>query len=369
MIGLEKDFREREYFFNHDKSKDTNVAIAGNCFEQLVAIILKNTWESKVDYYALALEDVSFHIICDKDGYLIRSAIKCNDTGINKGLWNISKSIIQRDRKQAQEELENVLNERGYAIVRTVDELLAFSRYFGNYGMTKETFDYDRFAEKGHVFLIVGQDKDNYYYVDQPNELDMKYYESVSGRRDIGVYPKEKFLDVFELYLGIYVADFNWEKIENISKVCDSVLIRSVWNFNNNYISRDIKKVNLAGSGGKAALHQLDSMLDEEKLELGRRVYQPSTGEYSKILAGNELLNGITSIENRRKALKGYLYNHSRGADAVAAALDLWKQWKNIILRRYAEGGGVLAKRDFDYARIIEAEENMFSFLEKDFNK
>ena len=59
---MKGNFLERDYFYDRNMKKDENVAIAGNCLEQLAAIIMKNTYPGKIDYYAMAIEDLSYHV-------------------------------------------------------------------------------------------------------------------------------------------------------------------------------------------------------------------------------------------------------------------------------------------------------------------
>jgi hypothetical protein len=61
MEGWKKHFWEREYFYDKDMVRDSHVSVAGNCFDQLAAIILKNTTDWVADYDYIGLEDISIH--------------------------------------------------------------------------------------------------------------------------------------------------------------------------------------------------------------------------------------------------------------------------------------------------------------------
>ena len=66
MEGWKKHFWEREYFYDKDMVRDSHVSVAGNCFDQLAAIILKNTTDWIEDYDYIGLEDISIHVLFDK---------------------------------------------------------------------------------------------------------------------------------------------------------------------------------------------------------------------------------------------------------------------------------------------------------------
>lgn len=360
MEGWKKHFWEREYFYDKDMVRDSHVSVAGNCFDQLAAIILKNTTDWIEDYDYIGLEDISIHVLFDKEGYLVRSALKCNDTGYDKNLWHVNRQVIIGDKRKAQAELENVLNTKGYAIIRTADTMLEFSRYYKNDG---GKFDYQHFSEAGHVFLIVGMDEGNYYYVDQTSELRLDKYIPSVDRRDIGVYPKESFLEVFAYYLGIFTIDFHWDNLKKLTGLCAQIVHQSVRNYYSDYISRMTDGITVYGKGGRAALSYIKDMIEAGKAVLGRPVYQPSTDRISNMRVADELLNGITGIVNRREVLKEYFLKNEINVIEVEHTLCLWKKWKTVIIDRYTQGGEVLTGKDFDFNKIVDSEENLFRKL------
>lgn len=58
-----------------------SVHIIGNCFEQLIVIVIKSLYKGKIDFYSLAVEDLSFRRRYDNDGYFVRNTLKCENTG------------------------------------------------------------------------------------------------------------------------------------------------------------------------------------------------------------------------------------------------------------------------------------------------
>lgn len=360
---MKGNFLEREYFYDANMKKDEKVAIAGNCLEQLASIIMKNTFDEVIDYYAMSLEDLSFHVRFDKQGYFIRSALKCNDTGIEKGLWNITRQVVIGNEEEAVKALNDSLRKYDYAIVRTVDGYLEFSKNYDETSYYDDKFDYTTFPEKGHVFLIIGEDENNYYYVDQPSEINIKRYAYVRGRRDIGIYPKESFFKAFRLYLGLYFIEFNEDKIYHSYQLGRQIIRQSVDNFYGNYSSRIPENDSFSVLGGKAALYKIKEMLEQKRFVLDKKVFNPTALAYKNHTIGDEFLNGMTSIINRREALNGYFLNNGCENVALKEDIRLWKRAKEVLMYQYNVGGVILGKNEIDYDLIIATEEKVFSSL------
>lgn len=68
--GWKKHFLEREYFYDKDMVRDSHVSVAGNCFDQLAAIILKNTTDWIEDYDYIGLKIFQFMCCLIKRGIL-----------------------------------------------------------------------------------------------------------------------------------------------------------------------------------------------------------------------------------------------------------------------------------------------------------
>lgn len=360
---MKGNFLEREYFYDSNMQKDDKVAIVGNCLEQLIAIILKNTYIEEIDYYSMAIEDLSFRVRYDKEGYFIRSALKCNETGIEKNLWNIDKRIIIGDEVEAKKALDYSLSTYGYAIVRTADGHLEFSKNFDETCINNDTFDYKAFPENGHVILIIGEDEENYFYIDQPNEINMNNYTHAKGRRDIGVYPKKKFMEAFRRYLCLFFIEFNEKRIRNPDELGSQIIKKSVDNFYNNYFGCAPENDSYDILGGRAALYKLSKMLEQKKMVLNKKVFNPTVMTYKNYTIGEEFLNGMTSIINRREVIKGYFSKKNCCETALEEDLNMWKRAKEIVLYQCSRGDIVLRKEDIGFEQIIEAEEKLFDVL------
>ncbi len=356
---MKGNFLERDYFYDRNMIKDENVAIAGNCLEQLAAIIMKNTYPGKIDYYAMAIEDLSYHVRFDRDGYLTRSALKCNEAGLGRKPWDIRKQVVVCNREEAIGALEHSLDAYGYAIVRTTDGHLEFSKNYNEAPDAGNSFDYKNFPEMGHVFLIIGEDEENYYYIEQPSEINRKYYIHAEGRRDIGMYPKEKFYRAFELYLGLFFVEFHEEYMDRGGELGQRILHQSKVNFRNNYASRVPENDSFSILGGRAALVKIKDMLEQGKLILDRKVFHPSVQAYGSHTIGEEFLNGLTSILNRREAMEGYLRNQWQESDVLIQDIALWKQAKEKVLYQCSVGGKTLKKEDIRFEEIAQAEERL----------
>lgn len=241
---------------------------------------------------------------------------------------------------------------------------LEFSKNFDEACVNNDTFDYNTFPEKGHVILIIGEDEKSYFYIDQPNELNMNYYTHAKGRRDIGVYPKKKFMEAFRHYLCLLFVEFNEERIRNPDEVGSRIIKKTVDNFYNNYFGDVPENDSYNILGGRGALYKLDEMLDQKKIVLNKKVFSFTFMAYKNYTIGAELLNGMTSIINRRKVMKGYLLEKNRGELTLEDDLNMWKRAKEIVLYQCSRGDIVLRKEDIGFEQIVEAEEKLFDVLQ-----
>jgi uncharacterized protein YvpB len=150
-----------------------------------------------VNNYAMAVEDISFNIILDERGIPTRSAMKCNESSIDKNMIKINQIVVRGNGSKAIKLIEDFLEKEEMVIIRTIDSYLPFSIHYN------PNIDPNKFSEIGHVFMIVGQDEYNFYYVDQISELDKKNYKSANERQDIGVYSKKDFMKSLSFYTRV----------------------------------------------------------------------------------------------------------------------------------------------------------------------
>ncbi len=356
------DFLKKSYFYDDKMMKDEIVSIAGDCMQQLAAIVLKNTINYPVEYYTIYLEDITFQIALDEEGNLARSGIKCNTSGIDKEIYDTEIVIIENDSEKAMQVIHETLEKHKYAILRTADALLPFSIYY-----QPDNFITSKFNPEGHVFMIIGEDDENYYYVEQLSEVNEKGYRHVPGRNDIGVYEKEKFREALSIFAGVAVFQFRRQNILRSHEFSMEILRKMGYHYYNNIDTSMVKWDNVKISGGKCALMVLEKILGDRNLSMDRKVYNFTKEEYSHFDVGKELFNGITGIVNRRMVLAGYLEKENFHPQILYDDIYMWNTLKAILIRRYYRQKYLLGSTEEleCMKQIIVLEEKIFEFLKQ----
>ena len=109
-------FLERTYFYDKNMVKDEIIPMAGNCYQQLMAIIMKNILKDEdINYSDIFLKDLSFCVRIANNSFL-RSSIKGNITP-DKKLYTcqdikIKNEVIQEKHSKMEKHLaEKVISE------------------------------------------------------------------------------------------------------------------------------------------------------------------------------------------------------------------------------------------------------------------
>lgn len=352
-----------DFFYDKDFNIIEDVAIAGDCVQQLLAIIMKKKVNKNYNQYAVYMGDISFNISVDNGGYITRSAIKSNETLNAKNILQKNRIIIRNDCEKAMKAITQALNTEGYAILRTVDAYLPFSIY------SNEKYNLDNFQENGHFIMIVAEDNNNYYFIDQLTEVKLESFKHVNLRKDIGVCEKDIFKTPLSFYAKIITAEFNEENILNAGLTGSRIINESVDNFYNNISTRITEDTKIKIIGGKVALEYLLNACKEGKFILNKKVYNSTIKGYCDFDIGHELMNGATGLKNRRLVLKGFLQNKvlldtEELITSVNNSIEVWDRFKNHIIKKILKKEYFFGGKDIDYIeKIVDAEKEMFKCM------
>lgn len=360
-------FLDRSYFYDKNMRKNYFVELAGNCYEQLYSIILKNTDSIDYDIVSLCIRNITFNLLYDDDKMFIRSSVRQNFNAINKDFCDYQDIVFRNNGNAAMDAMDEQIDRYGYAIFRTVDNLLPFTIYY------EPNFDINNFIENGHVMLMVGYDKENYYFVDQLAELDKHNFVSVPSRSDIGIYKREDFKKVFDLYLCIKPIRFNYENIKNSISLALKVISASSEDYYDNKALTDRQYENVTAIGGRSAVKFINEFLMESGNNLSSKTFDPRLHKNSPFDMQKELINGFTGIINARKVLLEFLLHSFNSEDVLINKLkrDIYTSQllKNQIIRNYQKGffdTGVFYKPYCD--DWLESEDALFSELKIKFS-
>lgn len=353
------------FFYDRNFVKDEEVAIAGDCMQQLIAIMMKKAYGGQYNPYAIYADNFSFNVAVDKDGYITRSAIKSNETSVKRKTRRKNKVIVWKDCAVAEAAITKALSEYGYAILRTVDAYLPFSIYYN-----PENYDMANFGENGHVIMILDEDEDNYIFVDQMTELNMDMYRHIPERKDIGIWPKSEFAKPLSEYARITTVDFIAEEINKVDGVIDEIIEESVNYYYNNVSTRQGTET-MTVAGGRSGVLKLCDMFTEGRLELQRCVFNTGINAYSNMKIGQELMNGITGIQNRRLVLKGLAdcdkeNRYEQLKKPLDECIEVWGKLKNRIMKEYYRKSAALSGKDEKYFNeILVCEDRLFEVMQK----
>ena len=351
------------FFYDEKMHKYDEVAVAGDCFNQLIAVLLRKKYWGKYNPYGAYLGDLSFSVLTDLDGYLARSAIKCNEYNPSKKLFKVSWDIVKNDVYVAMEHISKALEQDGYAILRTVDTLLPFSIYYN------ENFDFKNFQIRGHLIMIVGEDDQKYYFVDQLEEINRKSYEHVSGRLDIGVCSKKDMEKALYLFTGILQIDFNESNIFELSTSdLDDILHHSLDHFFNGTTTRKLENEKTVFRSGYDALQYLEEAPRNGKIFLTRKVFHPILSDYCDVTINREMMNGATGVKNRRIVWLRFLESEdevdSQVIDDFKEAIHKWELLKNMLIKKDIQKKETIEEADNRYFyEVVESEKKLFNML------
>lgn len=362
------EFLERTYFYDKNMLKDEIVPLAGNCHEQLIAIVMKNILKNKdINYSNLFLRDLSFYVRVANNNFL-RSSIKGNIT-FDKNMYTCLDIKIKNDGKKSVYLMDKMLDKNGYVIFRTVDAMLPFSVYYND-----KFHDMRDFKESGHVMMMIGRDEKYYYFVDQLSELNLKKMMHPRKRPDIGMYEKEKFQKVFEKCLIIENVIFKESYLQSINELNNSLIKTSIKRYyNNEYkVTNDIFIRTYASKGeiigGRQALLWICKYLLNKTNDLRDKVYCVTQNTLTRFDAFWELKNGLTGIIYSKKALLYFLQEKKPCIEplilSVKQNIERWEKLRNIIIKNYYSKRYNTGNHYLEYVNlVIQFEDNLFKLL------
>lgn len=357
---------EEEFFYDKDFNKMEDVAIAGDCVQQLTAIVMKQHFKGRYNQYAVYMNDISFNVSCDNENYITRSAVKSNGIRIERRAFSKNRVIVKKDLDRAMQAITEALKQFGYAVIRTVDSYLPFSIYWN------EEFDMTKFQENGHFIMIISEDRDNYYFIDQLTEVIPDKFKHIPERKDIGICSKKVFAKALSLYVKVLTINFEEDNILGAEQFGNEILRISIRNYNNNIFTRITADEKVHIIGGQEAVNYFKWAYNEGKLLLDKKVYNPGIKDYCNVDIAKELMNGATGLKNRRMVLKGYFESSNTLPmdEALIAAInnsiDAWDKFKNVIIRKGYKKSYIFEEREEKYIRgVVNGEEEMFARLQE----
>lgn len=345
-----KDYLSMHYYYNDDGTADEIVDSLGDCIVQSAYVILKNKYNFRNDYYKAFLNEITVKLSLYND-----NSIACFETienNFNKNLFSLKE---YEENENTVNKVSEILNSGEIPIIKTIVERLPYSSFFD------ETYKLNQIRTH-HVFLIVGEDTDNFFYIDNPSVISFGRFNAFSGNKEVGVLPKNILYNVTKDISSIFVVDFNFNTID---KYINDPLYAFL-NSKNNYILKSEIEDGETYFFGRQALLKLKELLEMECINL-----ESVAPSYDRSMV--KYLNWkIWNIKGRRKLLWYYLKENNSNVDETGTklinALDNsvtnWLLLYRVLYRDYLKGNLILGNQYINLLKnIIACEDEIYGIL------
>ena len=341
----------KHYYFNNDGTSDEIADSLGDCIIQCAYVILKNKYCLKEDFYKSFLNETTIKL-----GVSDNNKIETFDTIENifdKKIFSLYG--FEKINEKALDKISEILKSGDIPAIATVVENLRFSVFYDN--NYKQNCIRTR-----HVFIIVGEDAENIYYIDNPGVISYKNYVGLSDNKEIGVISKKDFNDAVKCCCDVFTFKFDLEKINYFINNPLDALNDSYENYHCQHKVRDGVKYYF----GRQALLKLIDLF-----ELGNILLDEIAPSKDRDMI--TYLNWkIWNIKGRRKLLKKFL-NDSDNSEyremlihSVNDAILNWDLLDKALYRDFLKGNRIAGSQYvFLIREIINCEDKINLFLNK----
>ena len=245
-----KDYLSMHYYYNDDGTADEIVDSLGDCLVQSAYVILKNKYNMRNDYYKAFLNETTVRLSLYNDNSI--ACFATIENNFNKMLFSMKE---YEENENTVNKVSEILNSGEIPVIKTIVERLPYSSFYN------EAYKLNQIRTH-HVFLIVGEDTDNFFFIDNPSVISYGRFEAFSGNKEVGVLPKNILYNATKDVSSIFVFNFN---MDTIDKYINNPLFAFA-NSRNNYLKESETEDNLLHFFGKQALLKLKELFEMEKL-------------------------------------------------------------------------------------------------------
>ena len=331
----------------NNKIFNNNLYLLTNCDELIKYVLINTTFN---EYAALFLPSLL-------NQFLIKVELDSDKTFFDVQLDNKKQTNFMNFVKQPSDtidDLRSTINMNGYAIVDTIMPLLSFMSYYN------PNYNYKKYRQD-HLLLVIGYDKNNYYYVEHPALLNenCKLY---SENNDIGYINKFEFEDILIKRMNIFTISFNASfTIEAANNYIFTML--------KDYLQDYYKESSGNIYWGQNAIEEL-IIYYENKIN-------PDTPSkpFPYRTLGNILPWRFSTIRNSRQLAKIWLENnknlyykkdYTNLIDCINQSYEFWAQITNIVFKCKYKKDPIYIKEPLQ--KVKEFENETVKLLAKVFN-
>ncbi len=243
--------------FNYYKDElgrfDPIVDSLSDCIVQSAYLIGKNKFNIS-DFYVLFLNETTVKIVASNDKIISLGTI---ENVYDKNFFDVF--VLSENGKNSSAIISERLKNGKISIVYPIIERFPFEElYDPQYKAMK------RRAE--HVFLIVGEDEENYYFVDNPAVIVTEKFSPFEGNPQVGLLNKKFFDSVTSDFCEILSPHFYLQKFEDVkAKWKDAVYLSY-----NNYFKQCVIEGNHTTYYGQEALKRLVELFESDKMNFSQ---------------------------------------------------------------------------------------------------
>lgn len=258
MINFDLKLAEQDLFYDEDEKLVFSLNYL-NCLNSKIFLYIKNFFPDQNNIFSLFIEDIGFTIVKDSRDHIIDFGssyymnIKYNDYfSIHKDLFNIKKNTF-RSGHEAMNYIEDKILKNDLLIISTCIERLTYHTNFVSLDFPFEGHE----NEFRHYILIVGSDKDNLYFIDNPITCDFNNYKYYKNYKNIGRIKKEEIIYAFDAFCEAFSLDIDVKSIEDQLSI--KLLYKRLYE---NHYSKTQQKNAIKIIKGKTAYQELLQLLE-----------------------------------------------------------------------------------------------------------
>ncbi|WP_042199098.1 hypothetical protein [Paenibacillus camerounensis] len=337
---------DSNYFLNKAGVPDPFVQNLNDCYERALYFIMSNRIENISKYQKIFIGDLSFCLKIDPSYRNMRLTPNKNDFA--EALVLERHFHLVNDANESMLQIENLLNDNFYLMLRTAENKLPFLKRFDPDYVIDESYN------PGHFLLIIWHDKENLYYVENPQNLSLERHITLASNSEVGIIKKSDILIPFNYFVECFSVKINQEHLETAKVAPINVFSR--------YDEQDSREDYIEGSNyyyNQRALQKLISMCNEERLFLNLDYSRPDE---------NKLLVGLDRIIRRRKMLYDYMAGggiEKKGLPLLKKSIEEFELTRYALLNNILRGNWLLDKSyASNFENILQVELELFNTKE-----
>lgn len=306
------------YFYQEDGELDPFTKLV-DCFSAHLYFILKNKIAGIQNPYEVFLKDISFYLTLNDRGAIYD--IDFLDNSINEDVFRLE--YHKGKGEGAFSGCRELLLKGEPVIIYTDTRKVPF--FNDNQGEGTEPTDAG--VQLGHVFLGVGHEGDNLYYVEAPWNINFNRFIPYEGNRSVGVIPKEELNDAFESFLTYTTVEINERNLTNKAGRIKAVMKNSV----DNYLKKSHRMNNLTYFYGSEAIDKIIEVCEKEIMYLDMQAYSCSLNLFSLLdwrffnISRRRILL-LEALKNNRD-----LFDSSKANNTIDVLNIDIKAWKRVL--------------------------------------